>query len=379
MADESWFEEQEEQSKVKSEIVAKYFWAWANVIIPTAKRYGKCIAYIDLFAGKGRFQDGSKSTPLLVLERAVQNPDMCKMLITVFNDKDEECVRELEQAVATVPGIEKLRHKPEIYNEEVGDKVVAEFEKMRHDPTLFFVDPWGYKGLSLRLINSVLKDWGCDCIIFFNYNRISMGLSNPAVAEHMEALLGKERVDRIRPTLDGLLPGKREAVVVEILCEALREMGGTFVLPFRFRHPVKGRTSHHLVFVSKHTKGYQIIKVIMAGESSTETQGVPSFEYNPIAAADRQGLLFQLSRPLEDLRGMLLEEFAGETLGFVDLFERHNVDTPYIDRNYREVLGKLEEEGLVEVNRPPKTNKTYKGRPAFGRGVTISFPGKKRK
>src|SRR5207248_10024637 len=41
--------------------------------------------------------------------------------------------------------------------------------------TFLFVDPFGYKGLSLQLVNSVIKDWGCDCVFFFNYNRISMG------------------------------------------------------------------------------------------------------------------------------------------------------------------------------------------------------------
>ncbi len=55
------------------------------------------------------------------------------------------------------------------------------FEQMNLVPTFFFVDPWGYKGLSLRLINSVLKNWGCDCIFFFNYTRINMGLENELV------------------------------------------------------------------------------------------------------------------------------------------------------------------------------------------------------
>jgi len=53
MAYNSFFEEQQEQSLVKSTIVAKYFDVWANVIISTQKRYPKHsqkIAYIDLFA-----------------------------------------------------------------------------------------------------------------------------------------------------------------------------------------------------------------------------------------------------------------------------------------------------------------------------------------
>jgi Protein of unknown function (DUF5131) len=65
-------------------------------------------------------------------------------------------------------------------------------------PTLFFVDPWGYKGLTLQLINSVSKDWGCDAIIFFNYNRLNMGLSNLAVDEHMSALFTEKRAASLR-------------------------------------------------------------------------------------------------------------------------------------------------------------------------------------
>ncbi len=67
MVDEQFFDESREQSEVKARIVQKYFWAWAKVIIPTAKRYGNRILYIDLFAGPGRYKDGTLSTPLLVL------------------------------------------------------------------------------------------------------------------------------------------------------------------------------------------------------------------------------------------------------------------------------------------------------------------------
>jgi hypothetical protein len=80
-----FFEETKEQSLVKSAIVSKYFWAWAKVMMPRVKSAGKKIAYIDLFAGPGRYKDGTQS---------------------------------------------------------------------------FFVDPWGYKGLSLQLVNAVVKDWG---------------------------------------------------------------------------------------------------------------------------------------------------------------------------------------------------------------------------
>ena len=367
-----FFNEAKEQSAVKAAIVSKYFFAWAKVIIPWAKKGGGRIAYIDLFAGPGRYDDGTVSTPLLVLEKAIQDDDLRQMLMAIFNDADAAHCHALEQAIRSLPGIESLTHKPQVHNQDVGIEIISMFEKMKLVPTLFFIDPWGYKGLSLRLINSVLRNWGCDCIFFFNYNRISMGLPNEAVEDHMNALFGSDRADALRPTLRDLSPTDRELAIVAALCDALREMGGEYVLPFRFHHPRVGRTSHHLVFVSKHPLGYKIMKGIMAAESTTADQGVPSFEYNP--ALGKQGLLFDLSRPLDDLREMVLQRFAGQILNFDGIFEQHHVNTPFIESNYRDVLGELENDGIIQVDRPSRARKTYKGKPAYGKGTMITFP-----
>lgn len=179
---ENFFEEQKEQSQVKAAIVTKYFWAWAKIITAAQGKASrnKRIAYIDLFAGPGRYKDGAKSTPLLILEQAIEN-GFRDCLVTMFNDKDEDNTSTLKAEIEKITGIDKLKFEPDIYTSEVGEEIVNMFEGLNLVPTLFFVDPWGYKGLSLRLINSVLKDWACECIFFFNYTRINMGLSNAAV------------------------------------------------------------------------------------------------------------------------------------------------------------------------------------------------------
>jgi three-Cys-motif partner protein len=305
----SFFDESREQSEIKSRIVAKYFWAWAKVIIPSAKQNGNPIAYIDLFAGPGRYKDGTLSTPLLVLKRAIEDADMREMLVTIFNDNDIKNIRSLESEIAALPGINKLKHKPNVEHGEVGEEIVEFFTETSLIPTFFFVDPWGYKGLSLRLINSILKDWGCDCVLFFNYNRINMGLNNDAVRDHMEALFGEARANELRLRLTGMSSVDREAAILEELAKAMNEMGAKYVLPFTFKNESGSRTTHHLIFASKHFKGYEIMKEIMASESSKTTQGVPSFEYSP--ASRRFRLLFELSRPLDDLEDSSLGEIRG--------------------------------------------------------------------
>jgi len=45
---------------VKTAIVSKYFWSRSRVIMPQAmKGKEKKIAYLDLFAGPGRYEDGT--------------------------------------------------------------------------------------------------------------------------------------------------------------------------------------------------------------------------------------------------------------------------------------------------------------------------------
>lgn len=345
-----FFEERGDQSAVKAEIVQKYFAAWANIILPTAQKFGEGkIAYIDLYAGPGRYKDGGASTPLLVLQKAIENPKIAASLVTLFNDMDSNNTQTLQSEIDNLSGIEGLRYKPIVNCNPVDRDAEEYFHSTRLIPSFTFLDPFGYKGLSLRLVNGVIKDWGCDCVFFFNYNRISLGISNPMVQMHMAALFGEERAVKLRQKVEGTKPLLREQMILEELSQALVELGANFVLPFRFRNDA-GRLTHHLVFVSKNFRGYDVMKQIMASASSRADQGVASFAYSPADAS--MPMLFELSRPLDDLRGMLQKEYSGKTLSVIDLYERHSVGRPYLKRNYKDVLMKMEEEGKLKVKDP---------------------------
>jgi three-Cys-motif partner protein len=302
----------------------------------------------------------------MVLETAIQEPELRDRLVCTFNDKDKDNTQDLQRAINEIPGIETMKYKPEVRSQEVGEEMVKLFGSTNLVPTLFFVDPWGYKGLSLKLVNSVLKDWGCDCVFFFNYNRINMGLTNDSVKEHMDALFGEERADMLRVKMDSIETGERESAIIEELCLALKEMGGEYVLPFRFKNENGTRTSHHLIFVCKHFRGYEIMKEIMAKESTENHKGVPSFEYNP--ATRRQPLLSGFLRPADELPGMLLDDFAGRVLTMRDIYVHHSVGRPFLSKNYKDALLRLEEEGKIEVEKHKKGT--------FADKVVARFPGK---
>ena len=361
---QAFFDESTEQSQIKAKIVSDYFFAWAKVI--THVQRSNRIAYIDLFAGPGRYKDGTMSTPLLILQRGIRDPVIRQRLVTLFNDGDSNFSRSLEAAIKELPDIDKLKYPPRVMNQEIGTEIVKRFGEMRLVPTLFFVDPWGYKGLSLQLVNAVVKDWACECVFFFNYNRINAGLGNDAVREHMNALFGQQ-ADGLRQELEGLDPTARELAIVERLSGALNPDRKRLVLPFRFRRDNR-RTSHHLIFVTKNFRGYDIMKKIMAKESSKTEQGVASFEYNP--ADERFPTLFELNRPLEQLQVMLYRDYAGRTISFLELYEKHSVGRPYVDSNYKAVLKQMEKEDKLTASK----RGSAKRRPGtFANDVLITF------
>src|SRR6266516_3301712 len=314
-----FFEEREDQSEVKARIVSKYFSVWARIIVPRAR--AQRVGYIDLFAGPGRYKDGSASTPLMVLALAIADPNLRSTLVTIFNDEDPAHTRNLAEEIAKLPGIETLKYQPVIRAGDVGGSIGKSLQTIGLVPTFSFIDPFGYKGLSLGLVQGVIKDWGCDCVFFFNYNRINAGISNPVVDQHIDALFGPSRASNLREVLPGRSPEQREALILEHLALAIRELGGKYILPFRFRNTTGTRSTHHLIFVSKHVRGYEIMKGIMAKASSTKDQGVPSFEYSPADASTP--LLFSLSRPLDGLTDDLLERYAGRTMTMLQVYADH--------------------------------------------------------
>ncbi len=365
---QSFFGTPRENSIVKFSIVSKFFEFWANaiiqILIAQERRSGRRkqgVAYIDLFSGPGKYKDGTPSTPVLVLEKALRNQEICDRIRITFNDSDSDHVQSLQEVVNSFEGIDSFNFRPNVTNEVVHRQLSDLLRSLPDVPTLLFVDGWGYKELSIEMIDSVLQKWGSDCIFFFNFNRINAAVENPHVVKSVNALFGQDRADRLRHELASNNSEDRELIIMEELSTALKESSTDgsprYVLPFRFKRSTGSRTSHHLIHVSRHFLGYDNMKEIMAKESSNHGQEVATFEYNE--ATHRQTLLFGLNRKLEELEGMLLTDFAGQSATISKIHECHSVDTPFILKNYRHVLWDLWNRGVITAKPAPRRRNTF--------------------
>jgi len=362
MAAGDFFSERADQSEVKALIVSQYFNVWSKIIAPNTMLSDGKLAYIDLFAGPGRYEDGSASTPLMVLTNAIANPKVAGGLVSIFNDMDGNHTKTLRAEIDALPGKSGLKHDPQIYEGEVDRSIADYFEKTKLIPTFSFIDPFGYKGLSWALVRSVIKDWGSDCVFFFNYRRINAGVNNPIVNLHMEALFGAENLEHLRATLN-MSQANREGVIVEHLKTAMIDAGAKYVQMFRFRDEKNTTTTHYLVFVTKHSTGYELMKEIMSTHSSHTDQGVPSYEYAPSMSG--AGKLFEDA--LDNLEDRLVVEYAGQTLTMADVYHRDNVSRPFIKKNYKDALSNLLAAQRVVTDRVPRAG-------TFADGIVVTFP-----
>jgi hypothetical protein len=246
---------------------------------------------------------------------------------------------------------------------------------------LSFLDPFGYSALSLRLIHLLTRDWGCDCIFFFNYNRIRAAINNPTVAARMDALFGRERAHDLRQKMIGLTPGEAEQVILQALAEAVEE-GERMTCRYTFKNNAGTRTSHHIILVTKSPRGIQIMKQIMAKEGAWTLDGVPTFEHNP--ARERQkfqpaqlGLFAEprSSQPLAQLKQGLMAHFADRIVPVQQIWEEYDrVDPRFIPRNYKDALLTLEAEGEVVMDPPAERRQTRLGKPTLADWVRVRFP-----
>jgi GMT-like protein len=68
-----------------------------------------------------------------------------------------------------------------------------------------------------------------------------------------------------------------------------------------------------------------------------------------------------------------LERFAGKRMSMLDVYDRHQVDTPFIKANYKEALRNLEANGRIKTDPPAPKRKMIKGQRSFADDVIVTF------
>lgn len=328
-------------SRTKTKILVDSFMGWASVMLNVNPAV---LSYIDLYCGRGTYKKGGAwATPLELFNKVSTHPRLPDVLKMLFNDSREASVFELRDSLMAHPRFGAMRFKPRFSVGEVDQDMVADLRSRRpRTPTYAFIDPFGYKGLTQHLIHEILQEYGCDVMFFFSYHVIKRVLRNPnnRMRSHLDALLGTQRVDLLREMLVDHVPEHDlERAALDALAESMRAIDGQTVLSFAFRRST-GHASHHLAFVSKHPKGFEVAKEAMARNSSWwYDENIPSLEY---CQPGFEHALLRVDPPtIPKLMNLLVERCGGHIVSVEDAYVAVLYDTPYYKPNVRDAIMRL--------------------------------------
>ncbi len=328
-------------SQIKSKIAIDTFLGWAAVML---SQNPVALYYVDLYCGRGVYTDGTPSTPLELFEKVVSHPRLPYVLHMIFNDRKKNFLFELRDHLMSHPRYSFMVTKPRFSHGEVTEDLLAGLRQRRpQPPTWAFIDPFGYKGVTQELIHMVLQDFGCDVLFFFPYHYIKRVLGNPnnRLRGHLEALIGADRVVELRERFREVDDERsNERAVLKALSASMKAIDGRDILPFAFRRRT-GHASHHLVFVSKHLRGYQVAKEAMGRSSSWSfPDGIPGLEF--ITPGYDHKLIFDADAPsIDKLKKLLVHRAGGRRLTFQSAYDSVTLGTPYVKRNVRAAIVSL--------------------------------------
>ena len=275
-----FFDSPSEQSIIKIKIVFEYYKTWTSII---KCKWDKSIpmGYVDLFSGPGKYSDGTDSVPLRVIKYTLADQNLRDRMYFFFNDGNEDNLYNLKNNIEECVGSDAFMEQIEFSNHIIDINTSSRFLiSNKNMPVLSFVDPFGYKGITSDLIEKLIQNNGSDCIFFFNYNRINMALSNNTFFdEHLAGLFGEKGMAQLKGMLADKKPAEREPIILEALIESLCTNRKNYIIPFKFYCKEMRRTSHFIVFVTKHPMGCKVMKNIMYSNSAKDSDGVASFEF----------------------------------------------------------------------------------------------------
>ncbi len=363
---DSFFVSQKEKSRVKTIIVTEFFKAYFPIIYNTFK---KDVWYLDLFAGPGMYEDGSKSTPIVLLDTiaAFKNDSIREHIKMVFNDHNKDYVSRLKSAVNSHPVIQKLRYLPEITCLEASDVDLSKYTN-NNDPIFSFVDPWGYKDVSAAQVWKLVKNIGSDCVLFFNANRILQDINKPANEQDFIELFGESfpEAKQIQKRQDLSQRQKAEQFLIlfsKNLYNTVRNEGNkkyrAYILPFCVEADDKETVSHYIVFISKANKAIQEMRRVMIkhGNSTSAALGYDDKDSMQIAFLSRED---DLISPIIDIIKEMFSKYPqmykdeydvpslSERLDDYSMYTRYNA-LPYSSTEVREAIEQLDREGHIDV------------------------------
>ena len=250
-------------TRAKHRILEEYLGAW----FPILSRHSSRIVYIDGFAGPGKYEDGEEGSPVIALRTAQKHPQVSKFNEIVFWFIESEQKRydllkkELQKKFPGLKGGKTGRIRYDVVNGEFAQSVESALDDLEARglglaPTFAFLDPFGFKGLPMKVVKRILGYKKCEVMITFMDTFINR-FHDQKRSKALNDLYGDSSWKNLAVASAGEV-----ATYVGLYTQRLKDAGAKYTRTFQMRHS-KSRPIYHLVYATKHIKGLEVAKNAM--------------------------------------------------------------------------------------------------------------------
>jgi len=318
----------------KHEILRRYLEAW----LPIMSRWNGRIAYIDGFAGPGRYRGGQEGSPLIAI-RTAQNhrQPIGSEVVFLFIEKREDRCAYLKQELAKLSLPENF--KVETICGDFAETLTEAMDRLdqqkaRMAPAFAFLDPFGFSQTPFSVIQRLGANARCEVLITFMYEAINRFLSLPEQAQNLDRLFGTQNWRGVRELDD---PNDRRAVLHAIYGHQLiHDAGFQFVRSFEMLD--LGNQTQYFAFFGTHSElGLRKMKAAM-----WKIDPAGTFRFSD-RTDPKQAVLFEAGPDIDLLKEQLLSTFRGKTVKVEDIEAFVVRETAFRETHFkRQVLAQLE-------------------------------------
>ncbi len=336
----------EPHTEAKHRILEAYLKAW----FPIVSRGGfPRVIYIDGFAGPGVYEGGPPGSPVLaLLALAQQNIALHSMFEFHFVEKDTAVVAALEGSIASlrqsgaIPSFAEVHvHAGMQFEKAYESELRPRLVRYPKAPAFALVDPFGWKGIPMRIIGDLLRRPHTEVLINFMFEEINRFLAHEAQPENFDALFGNPGWRKCC-TLSGR---ERTRCIHDFYRDRLHsDAAAKYVRSFEMRNG-RNLIDYFLFFGTNSLKGLEKMKEAMWRVD-------PGGDFSFSDATDRsQTTLFASEPDRKLLRRLLIKRFGGAEASRAAIEAFVLEETPFLATHYKQVLKGLEQDGkLTGVN-----------------------------
>ncbi|MHB0923723.1 MAG: three-Cys-motif partner protein TcmP [Bellilinea sp.] len=266
---DNFFQEQKDWSKRKLSIIQLYLAGFTKILGSSTSQ--SCVYYVDGFAGKGVYDDGSKGSPVLAAEmsQTYRNQQKKYQLNCINIEADNVNFQNLENSTTQYQSI------VENLNGTFSSHIPSILKSIGKCPAFFFIDPFGVTGTDwIDMTKVIHRAAPTDLWLRFDHKTVrrlsgffeSGSRGADSKVQRLLKLYGVQRADHLFQKLDGNTREERIENAVNYYLERLeselqsfKKFGYSAGIPII---SLAGQNKYHLVFAASHPKA-----VILASET----------------------------------------------------------------------------------------------------------------